>query len=257
MAPESSPARTPWLQAAAPTTVAKSLARRLVIVGCCGAGKSTLANKIAGGRRVWVPDAQSDNGSCQWVGAPGPFDDDWRTSTIRRSAVNFMGDPERPLVVVDTPGHDSESFVLEDDEVVSAAIQVERQAEELVDALRKLDHVHAILVLHNDVYSNRLNPITYELLVKVDEIFGAVDGHSVWQNIIVAYSKCDSDAKGWRDSLKTKKLAMQAALCSRFERCRTTVPVMCVSGLSLEGPVDGAWLRNPAMRRLSPSGFGS
>jgi hypothetical protein len=166
-----------------------------------------------------------------------------------------MGDPERPLVVVDTPGHDSESFVLEDDEVVSAAIQVERQAEELVDALRKLDHVHAILVLHNDVYSNRLNPITYELLVKVDEIFGAVDGHSVWQNIIVAYSKCDSDAKGWRDSLKTKKLAMQAALCSRFERCRTTVPVMCVSGLSLGGPVDAAWLRNPAMRRLSPSGL--
>jgi hypothetical protein len=110
--------------------LAESRAPRLLILGCCGAGKSTLANKLSGGRRVWVPDAESDSGSCQWVGAPGPFDDTQRTHSIHTSVVKFMGDPARPLIVVDTPGHDCEMIVLEDEEEeVCAVSQVERQVD--------------------------------------------------------------------------------------------------------------------------------
>ena len=37
-------------------------------------------------------------------------------------------------------------------------------AADLHNKLKALGHVHAILVLHNDVVSNRLNPATYQIL---------------------------------------------------------------------------------------------
>ena len=51
--------------------------------------------------------------------------------------------------------------------------------------------VNAILVLHNDVHSNRLNPATYTILKMVAEKFAAAgDGGDVWKHVVLAYAKC-------------------------------------------------------------------
>ena len=65
--------------------------------------------------------------------------------------------------------------------------------------------MHAILVLHNDVISNRLNPATYQILKMIDEKFVKA-GRSVWDHVIVGYSKCNAFETSWRSGLEgTKK----------------------------------------------------
>ena len=58
-------------------------------------------------------------------------------------------------------------------------------AADLHNKLRALGHIHAIVVIHNDVHSNRLNPATYTILKMVGEKFAAAgDGGAVWNHVV-------------------------------------------------------------------------
>ena len=75
--------------------------------------------------------------------------------------IEWRGDPNRLLTVVDTPGHDDPSGSDLDSKECREALGA--LAADLHNKLKALGHVHAILVLHNDVASNRLNPATYQV----------------------------------------------------------------------------------------------
>lgn len=143
-----------------------------------------------------------------------------------------------------------------------------------VSQLKALGHVHAILVLHNDVLSNRLNPATYQILKMVDEKFskasvcaglhGGLDAHrfaillhenhtmqyvfcvfassvasmfsllapqqagtSVWEHVIVGYSKCNSHETSWRSGLEKKRKELCQAIQEKErapQPCHATDP---------------------------------
>merc|ERR1719335_247747 len=71
-----------------------------------------------------------------------------------------------------------------------------RQATDLHTKLKKMGHVNAILVLHNDVWSGRFSPTTQELMAKVQEMFKA-SGRNVWEHVIIGFSRCDEADRGW------------------------------------------------------------
>lgn len=149
--------------------------KRLVVIGLTGSGKSTLLNVMAGWRFVqsketdyefiWKKKGEGDD-------AASPlFDSAASSESVTKVAafanVDFRGDPDRPLTVVDTPGHDDSAAA--DIDTQEARDALGAIAADLHNKLKALGTVHALLVVHNDVASNRLNPATYQLLKMVDE----------------------------------------------------------------------------------------
>ena len=151
--------------------------KRLVVIGCTGSGKSTLLNVIGGWRYVqsketdyeflWqkkhkkLSDADGDSVALDPLFESAASSD----SVTKRSAfanVDYRGDPQRELIVVDTPGHDDPAGNEIDSQ--EARDVLGEIAADLHQKLKALGYVHAILVLHNDVISNRLNPATYQIL---------------------------------------------------------------------------------------------
>lgn len=149
------------------------------------------------------------------------------------SNVNWRGEESRPLVVVDTPGHDDSSGAELDSQ--EARDTLGAIAADLHNKLKALGHVHAILVLHNDVLSNRLNPATYQILKMVDEKFVKAGG-SVWNHVIVGYSKCNSHDISWRSGLEAKRAALRAAIKEKIGGCEVDLPVVALGG----GEIDPA-----------------
>ena len=176
--------------------------KRLVVVGCTGSGKSTLLNVLSGWRFVqsvkppfdfcWLPketppsdstdaaaetETASDEGAAAGEGSsaaagdspPAPpkplFESGAAADSVTKCAsfanIEWRGDPNRLLTVVDTPGHDDPSGSDLDSKECREALGA--LAADLHNKLKALGHVHAILVLHNDVASNRLNPATYQV----------------------------------------------------------------------------------------------
>merc|ERR1711879_351245 len=85
-----------------------------------------------------------------------------------------------------------------------------------------------------DVNSNRLNPATYEVLDKIDQMFLESDGN-VWDHVILAYSKCDTDSKGWRANLEKKIKDMQDELKKKFSKCKNVaVPIVPLSSVEFD-----------------------
>jgi len=95
--------------------------------------------------------------------------------------------------------------------------------------------VHTILVLHNDVISNRLNPATYQILKMVDEKFKKANT-SVWEHVVVAYSKCNNFETSWRSGLEGKKRSLQASIRDKIAGCDVDVPVLNIGGGEIEPP---------------------
>ena len=148
--------------------------RRLVVIGCTGSGKSTLLNAMAGWR--YVQSAETDY-EFRWkqktkqagdasVEVAPIFETRAATDSVTKKTsyanIEYRGDPERELIVVDTPGHDDPAG--NDIDSKAARDALGEIAADLHNKLKALGHVHAILVLHNDVVSNRLNPATYQIL---------------------------------------------------------------------------------------------
>ena len=137
-------------------------ARRVVVIGCTGSGKSTMLNTMAGWKFVQrAPDYKYTWERGDADGTPlfeARASSDSVTKKTTYANLEWFGDASRPFVAVDTPGHDdpagSEIDSPEAREVLGEL------AADLHNKLKALRHVHAIVVLHNDILSNRLNPAT-------------------------------------------------------------------------------------------------
>ena len=217
--------------------------RRLVVIGCTGAGKSTLLNVLSGWRFVQTKD---NDYLYQWQHKPAPegsdepplpplFESVASSESVTKitsfANVHMCGDPERELIVVDTPGHDdSAGCNLEDQEGRDTLAKL---AADLHNKLKALGHVHAILVLHNDVVSNRLNPATYQILKMVDEKFSKA-GTSVWRHVVVGYSKCNAHETTWRAGLEAKRKALREAIKAKVPNCDVDLPILVLGGGEIE-----------------------
>merc|ERR1719311_963805 len=75
---------------------------------------------------------------------------------------------------MDTPGHDDTAGRDLDDEEGRDVLRA--QAADLHNKLKALGHIHTILVIHDQVASNRLNPATFTILKMLDEKFITLGG---------------------------------------------------------------------------------
>jgi len=240
---------------------------RLVVIGCTGAGKSTLLNVLAGYSFAqsppeytfkWkkdgkeVPTRAGADGSI----VPGVLfeTNDTTDSVTKQTAfanISFRGDADRKVVVVDTPGHDDPAAT--DLDVSSEARETLGElAADLHNKLKALGHVHAILILHNDVVGNRLNPATYEILKMVHEKF-AKAGHSVWDHVIIGYSKCNAHETTWRANFQGKASQLREAVrkaikkkCGESAEVTADFPVIPLGAGELEpsGPSNDEHVKN-------------
>lgn len=127
--------------------------------------------------QVWIEDeGDDDDGHFEWDEKAGPtpvFESGHSTGAVtsRTSFGNFsyFGKEERPFVIVDTPGHDDPEGANIDEQ--QARDKLKEQAADLHAKLKNMSSLNLVLVVHNDVHSNRLNPATYELLKKVISFF--------------------------------------------------------------------------------------
>jgi energy-coupling factor transporter ATP-binding protein EcfA2 len=198
--------------------------KRVLVIGCSGSGKSTLANCLGGSKRVW----NDDENEFQWESQSGRadfiFDASHSTGSVTKTIcfanMNFLGDKHRPFILVDTPGHDDPDSA--DLETKKSRGVLKQHAADLYLKLKMMKHVNLILIMHNDVNSNRINPATLELLKKVGEMFQGSES-SVWNHVALAYTKCDADSVAWRDQLSQKKREMQSAIRSKFPACTEQV----------------------------------
>ena len=202
---------------------------RLVVIGCTGAGKSTLLNVLDGNLFLQSGGA-SDAKGYQWRWREEPVfyaSHGCRAVTKITSYANlfFMGDPGRPFVAIDTPGHDdTEGERLESKE---SRDTLREQAADLHNKLKAIGKVHTILVLHDNVVSNRLNPATYAVLQMVDEKFGS----TVWDHVVVGYSQCNAHlAEGWMTDIDKKRSELQAEIRRKIPGCEVDVPILTLGG---------------------------
>lgn len=226
--------------------------KRLVVIGCTGSGKSTLLNVMGG----WQYTQREENDwAWKWEG----LQDDPNATPIfeavssaeavtKKSSfanVHWFGDKTKPFVVVDTPGHDDpEGADIEDEK---SRERLGELAADLHNKLKALGRVDAILVIHNDVHSNRLNPATYTILKMIDEKFAKVDVN-VWSRVIIAYSKCNEQSTDWRSQLTKKRDDLRAAIHDKIPRSKDIhIPVINLGG----GVVAGKDKKEPT----TPSDF--
>ena len=87
-------------------------------------------------------------------------------------------------------------------------------------------------------YVNTISSTAYTLLKMVDEKFAktAGGGRSVWEHVVVAYSKCNAHDLTWRSGLAAKKAALQQAVRQKIPSCLVDVPVLALGGATLEPP---------------------
>lgn len=236
--------------------------KRMVVIGCTGAGKSTLLNIMGGWTFVQRPPdyefawerelpakaaeaatsaATAETATEQSPSAPREPSEPLFESgaggdsvTKRTSFANlsWFGDEAMPFIAVDTPGHDDPAGAdIDSPEAREALGEI---AADLHNKLKALGTIHAILVLHNDVLSNRLNPATYTILKMIGEKFAKVEsGSKVWEHVIIGYSKCNEHDVSWRSGLASKRTAMQAAIRQRVAGCEIDLPVVNLGGATL------------------------
>eukprot|EP00928_Gymnodinium_smaydae_P016894 TRINITY_DN16409_c0_g1_i1.p2 TRINITY_DN16409_c0_g1~~TRINITY_DN16409_c0_g1_i1.p2 ORF type:complete len:470 (-),score=110.40 TRINITY_DN16409_c0_g1_i1:149-1510(-) len=204
--------------------------RRIVVLGCTGAGKSSLMNVMGG----WHLEQGPPDYEFAWRpkgGRPPLFNADIGaesvTQKVQLAHLEWLGDDRRPFTAVDTPGHDDSAAAELDSP--EARAKLSELAADLHNKLRALGHIHLILVLHNDVTSGRLNPATYTILKLIDEKFAQAE-QNVWENVVIAFSKCNAHDVSWRSQLARKKEEQQQALRSRIRGCNIDVPVLALGG---------------------------
>lgn len=225
--------------------------RRVVVIGCTGSGKSTMLNVIGGWRLVQRPPDYTFEWEADAAGTRPIF----KAAAGSHSVTNrtefanlcWFGMPDRPFIAVDTPGHDDSRAA--DITQQECRVALRELAADLHNKLKALGHVHAILVIHNDVHANRLNPATYDILQMLDHKFAKAN-RSVWSHVVVAYSKCNAQDTAWRSDLATKKRQLQAAIRERIPNCQVDVPILALGGGELQSE---RWSgRRPRSRSRSP-----
>ncbi|KAL1508620.1 hypothetical protein AB1Y20_004717 [Prymnesium parvum] len=217
--------------------------RRIVLIGCTGSGKSTIGNVAAGWKYVGKMDA--DGGfDFSWQhpeGAPPMFEarasGSSVTSHLSFANIDWLGDKSRPVILIDTPGHDDTAAAEIDS--AEAREKLGEMAAELHDKLKAIGTIHALVVVHNDVTSNRLNPATQTILKMIAEKFAKADT-SVWKNVVIAYSKCNEHDTSWRAGIAKKKTELQERIKEVIPSCDVTVPVLSIGGGELDPPAPSA-----------------
>lgn len=232
-------------------TRADTSKKRLVVIGCTGSGKSTLLNVMAGWRFVQSPETDyqflwkkkqvKKDGDAVAVELDPIFESAASSDSVTKKAafanIHYRGQEDRELIVVDTPGHDDPAGNEIDSQEARDALGA--IAADLHNKLKALGHVHAILVLHNDVVSNRLNPATYQILKMVDEKFSKAGG-SVWNHVVIGYSKCNAFETTWRAALETKKTNLRQTIKEKISTCNAALPILCLGGGEIEPPPPNA-----------------
>merc|ERR1719198_1181809 len=224
-----------------------------MIVGCTGSGKSTLLNVMGGWQLVQRPPEYT----LEWEKKDGTgplFNTEVSTTAVTTEVqfahLNWFGNTQRPFTGIDTPGQDDPRNC--DITQQASRDRMHAQAADFHHKLQALGHVHVILVLHNDVYSNRLNPATYEVLRMINEQF-AQSGLNVWDHVILAYSKCNETDSGWRSQIATKKKQQQEAIKQEIEGCNVDIPILCLGGAKVVGGSRSRSRdRSPSSRSRSP-----
>ena len=215
--------------------------KRLVVIGCTGSGKSTLLNLLGGWRfvqskdndyqYVWQPKGDGDAAKPPLFEAAASSDSVTKKSSFAN--VEFRGERSREIVVVDTPGHDDPAGCEIDSQEARDVLGA--IAADLHNKLKALGEVHTILVLHNDVVSNRLNPATYQILKMVEEKFQKAST-SVWEHVVIGYSKCNGHETSWRSGLEGKKKSLQASIKEKMSSCAVDLPVIALGGGEIDPP---------------------
>jgi predicted GTPase len=205
--------------------------KRLIVVGCTGAGKSTMLNIMAGWTFESIKDEhwnfttalhkkEAIDGPLFKAGASAES----TTTETSFALVNYFNDPGKQLIVIDTPGHDD----------TGGADRMVKIEADLHNKLQMIRYVNAILVIHNDVKGNVLNPATLELLEKIDAKFKDA-GVDVWDHVMIGYSKCNAHVEDWRANLDKKIKNMQAAIRQRIPTCKKDVPIVPLGGMTGDG----------------------
>lgn len=196
---------------------------KMIVIGCTGAGKSTLLNIFAGNRY-----SQCTDFTWKWSETP-LFKATHGCNAVTQAAsyanIDWFGNEAKPLVVVDTPGHDdTEGRNMENKH---SRDTLKEQAADLHNKLKAMESLNTILVLHNQVSSNRLNPATYAILQMVNEKFGP----TIWKNVVVAYSQCNNHTEAsWKSEIEQKSRDMQQEIRNQFSGCTVDVPIIALGG---------------------------
>ena len=122
-------------------------AKRMVVIGVTGAGKSTVLNCLGG----WEFKQKPPDYEFEWQDKDGvsPLfearaDTDSCTKKTSFANLSWCGDESRPVVAVDTPGHDDPAGA--EIENAESREKLGELAADLHNKLKALGHVHAILV---------------------------------------------------------------------------------------------------------------
>ncbi|MAA78327.1 MAG: hypothetical protein CL916_03635 [Deltaproteobacteria bacterium] len=199
--------------------------KRVLFLGCTGAGKSTVCNVISGNRGINTPSG------IQWD-KKLIFESSHGTKSITRHVsyanLRYLNDLNRKITVIDTPGHDDTSHnSAANDENAHDCLR--QQAADLHNKLRALGSIDLIVILHDKIQSNRLNPATFELLKLINEKF---NNQPVWNNVVIAYSHCNRYCTStWDIELDQKKAALQREIIESDLGCDVELPVITLGGI--------------------------
>ena len=201
--------------------------KKLLVLGCTGSGKSTLLNKLTGFKLEW----DENNSKLVWDRNPifeSNHSVDSVTKNVSYANINPFIESYKTMIVVDTPGHDDSDA--SDINIKKSRVILEEHAGDLYSKLRNMGYLNTILVLHNDIQSNRLNPSSYTLLQKIDQMFENGEGN-IWDHVVIAYSKCDEKSISWKNDLENKIIELQKQIKQKFPNCQSTIPVYTFSGI--------------------------
>jgi len=112
--------------------------------------------------------------------------------------IDWFGDTGIPLIVVDTPGCDD--IAMATVEEADSRNKLRELSTDMHDKLNRMGHIDLVLVVHNDIVSNRLNSATFTVLKMMIEKFSLAE-QSIWNNLAVVYSKCNESESIWKKLL--------------------------------------------------------
>jgi hypothetical protein len=217
-------------------------AKRVLVVGGSGVGKSTLLNILGGGYRL----VATEDNRCVWQMQDGDAfkeigedqllfyatdDAVGVTQNAVLAHLSWFGDDNKPFIAIDTVGvADPE---LHDISKPDAQDVARERAVDLHDKLTSLGHVDVLLVLHGDAVSGRINSGVMEVLQMLDAKFPTAD---FWNNVVLAFTRCNECDRTWK--LKAEKIHKKTVeiLEQKFPRSRgITVPIVNLGGLLEDG----------------------
>lgn len=186
--------------------------RRLLITGETRIGKSSLCDKIAG---CFFEQIEKDDGDLEIKLREGT--EMFKTGDSNRSVteksswaeVFFLGDKQRPLLIVDTPGvsDSGKKDNSKDEKDNSEEEKDEKIIEDLVRKLNCLKYINGVLILLGKNSIGGGGGFNKATLKMIQEIYGLFSTNkNIDKHIMFAFCCCDEDDKSWKQSFKKKNL---------------------------------------------------